>query len=71
MTDTAPDELAALRTLLAEALSEAPDPGVSQGARELRRQFSEAAMRRLDGPQAISMRVVVVTAADDKQREKS
>lgn len=70
MTDSSPDELAALRTLLAEALSEAPDPAVSRGAVDLRRQFSEAAMRRLDGEpnRRLSMRVAVVTAAD-KQRE--
>lgn len=48
MTDSAPDELAGLRRVLAEALSDAPDDAVSMGAAELRRQFSEAAMRRLD-----------------------
>lgn len=48
MTNTTADELAALRNLIAEALSLASDERVSDGARELRRKFSFAAMSRLD-----------------------
>lgn len=59
MTDTAQDELAGLRRVLQEALSDAPDAAVSPGAVELRRKFSEAAMRRLD-LQDLQIRVVVV-----------
>lgn len=59
MTDTSSDELVGLRRVLQEALSEAPDAAVSQGAVELRRKFSDAAMRRLD-IQDLQIRVVVV-----------
>lgn len=46
MTDTSTDELAGLRRVLQEALSEAPDAAVSQGAVELRRKF-ERVLERL------------------------
>lgn len=58
MTDST-EELAQLRRLLAEALSEAPDSGVSEGAVELRRRIVVSyERRRLEGQPEV-----------DKQRE--
>ena len=47
MTDPV-EELASLRAVLNEALSDAPDPTVSQGALELRRKFSSTLMALRD-----------------------
>lgn len=41
-------ELAAFRKLVQDALSDAADEAVSEGARDLRKRFGESAMRRLD-----------------------